>query len=874
MPSSSNSSGIVRLVVLLAVSTLSFANINFSSGLLDNVITDAAQTVQRNAVFDAHVRKYNLKVASEDYESISKVFHENVAKIEAFNAEGTHGYTQGINAFTHMTPEEFHDYTEMGRNKRAKTVEEEAFHNTMPIHVVSDRKKRNLAESNPDHFDWRDVPNVVTDVKNQGQCGSCWTFGATGGLEGAYALMSGNPPTRNPNDASTFGSVSNGFNGFSEQNFADCDKYSDSCDGGDVTTAFVYAAQFGGVPSEKSYPYEYIDGPTTPMKTCQTTVTRDDVVLNTAVRLDYPYTRVKPYSILDLENALLQQPISISVQAGPTAAGGKQPWQTYTSGIITLEDGCAQTLDHAVLLVGYHNDAEEGKSYWIVKNSWATNWGIDGYVYIEKSDKNACGILSDAVYPNLAGTGTGTNPIPAAVAPTPAPIPSSATKYNVPAYVDSTYQAYVSVPDTVTDTRQLLFSTADIDINWPEMGVTSQAITDVPIYQITALSLTGEAEIFAGAIVSGDYTFVFSFITEVTESVAVMVPFCQSGVCQVGALYNNQPNTVDINAQSINTLFTGEFNTASLKNHTVYMNATQTTGIGIKNVKFTIIDNFPTPNPTFMPPASPTAGGSSITSYLTAQNFNDASCTTGNVASETTSVFGLCTPVMGGLYMITTLSPPSVTNPQLPYEVPRTDAYYSDNMCTKNADAPSDDLPGNIQANDCVANSNVIQGGFIKNVVTFGSTAPTSALTGTTTGAMIYASAHGCESNDMETMYMSQIFAEDSCQSTQNNNGTLNFELQCTDSTITATTYSDTTCTTATSGIYASGLPSSITHCTKNFMDKSQTTYYGYYKSVCSSSGPLTDDSVGNDDAAPGPGPGSDDDISPQMQPITLIPLV
>ena len=213
----------------------------------------------------------------------------------------------------------------------------------------------------PVDFDWRDY-NVVTPVKDQGFCGSCWSFSATGAMEGAWALHSGD------------------LLELSEQQLIDCSvSYGDlACNGGLMDNAFEYAID-NSMCSESAEPYlaEY--------ESCE----ECESVANFSSCVD-----VTPENELHLKTALLSTPVSVAIDAESNM------FQFYSGGIIRASE-CGTSLDHGVLLVGYGE--EDGVKYWLVKNSWGDSWGEDGYFRLERSDEEetdgTCGIALQPSYP-------------------------------------------------------------------------------------------------------------------------------------------------------------------------------------------------------------------------------------------------------------------------------------------------------------------------------------------------------------------------------------------------------------------------------------------------------------------------------------------
>ena len=207
---------------------------------------------------------------TEEYNKRIAIFNSRQLEIEKHNSDTSNTYQKGLNQFSTMTDAEFDAWVKKGVPS-ARTTKQRALHDSQPVftastyhpHLFKDGRRLTNAQT----LDWRTVPGVVTPVKNQGQCGSCWTFGATGGLEGAFALTTGGgysaynstngaiAPSRSANSI-VYTDPTSGFTGFSEQYLSSCSTYLDGgCNGGYAENAWVFAAQHDGVPSEVNYPY-------------------------------------------------------------------------------------------------------------------------------------------------------------------------------------------------------------------------------------------------------------------------------------------------------------------------------------------------------------------------------------------------------------------------------------------------------------------------------------------------------------------------------------------------------------------------------------------------------------------------------------------
>ncbi|KAL3065235.1 hypothetical protein OYC64_015416 [Pagothenia borchgrevinki] len=298
--------------------------------------------------FKLWMSQHNKVYATEQYYHRLQIFTENKREIEHHNA-GNHSFTMGLNQFSDMTFEEF--------RKLFLLTEPQNCSATTGGHL-------SMAGPYPEFVDWRMKGNVVTPVKNQGHCGSCWTFSTTGCLESVNAIATGKLIT------------------LSEQQLIDCaqDFNNQGCMGGLPSQAFEYIKYNNGLMTEEDYPYKGLDD------TCHF-----EPALAAAFVLDV--VNITSYDEKAMVDAVARlNPVSFGFEV--TA-----DFMHYKEGVYTSTQ-CKSTADmvnHAVLAVGYGTE-ENGTPYWIVKNSWGPAWGVDGYFLIEQG-KNMCGLAACASYP-------------------------------------------------------------------------------------------------------------------------------------------------------------------------------------------------------------------------------------------------------------------------------------------------------------------------------------------------------------------------------------------------------------------------------------------------------------------------------------------
>jgi len=285
------------------------------------------------------------------------IWESNVRFINKHNLEadrGMHTYRVGMNEFGDMTNREF--VATMNGFKFNASAPSMCSKYTPPMHV----KLTDL----PTEVDWR-REGYVTPIKNQGQCGSCWSFSATGSLEGQNFKKTQK------------------LTSLSEKNLMDCSKKEGNhgCEGGLMDLAFAYVIQNMGIDTEESYPYKPRDG------SCE--FKKEDIGATEKSCMD-----IDAGSETDLQSAVATVgPISVAIDASHSS------FQLYRSGVYNEKRCSSKNLDHGVLAVGY--GTEGSSDYWLVKNSWGESWGMEGYIMMSRNKENQCGIATASSFPTM-----------------------------------------------------------------------------------------------------------------------------------------------------------------------------------------------------------------------------------------------------------------------------------------------------------------------------------------------------------------------------------------------------------------------------------------------------------------------------------------
>ena len=310
-----------------------------------------------HTTFESFKKTYNKTYSSEQEHKFRElIFADNLRKIDAINRNPKYTWKAAVNHLTDLLPSEMKSLLGYNRNAAFFTRK----------NSVSKPASIDFLQNLPDSVDWRDK-GVVNDVKDQGACGSCWAFSTVAVVESHIAIQEKSLLL------------------FSEQQLVDCAPNpqhcggTGGCEGSTQELGFDYFSN-GGINLSKDYPYKGRDG------TCASASKKKVATIA-------GFTKLKENDYNELITAVATQgPVAISVAA--------TEWQFYSSGVYNGD--CGTEINHAVTAVGYGVDPDAG-AYWLVRNSWSSSWGEDGYIRVARED-SAADVKCDIDYNPSAGS--------------------------------------------------------------------------------------------------------------------------------------------------------------------------------------------------------------------------------------------------------------------------------------------------------------------------------------------------------------------------------------------------------------------------------------------------------------------------------------
>lgn len=373
--------------LLLAVALLAVVNTCADAKMASGVSSNVDYGTY---TFEMYLSDFGVSIKPSEHDRRKDIFHKELARVTTHNSKKM-GWAEGINKFSHLTTDERKQQLH-GRSKGMDLKHKPKHVKPLPVDFTMD-----AVEKLPPSVDWRGA-GIVTAVKDQGSCGSCWAFASTSVMESHVAKATGL------------------LFDLSVTQMTACAPNPDSCggtggcQGSTAELAFDYAASSSGFLQEYQYPYANYYGVNS---NCSLPSTSTVAGIT-------GYVKLPENNYQALMNAVAKLgPIAVSVDASA--------WGSYSGGIF---DGCNQEnpdIDHAVVLVGYGE--EDGQKYWLVRNSWSPLWGEKGYIRLARSDDEqakcgadvtpasgtacaadlspqkvcgTCGIIFDSAYPTGA----------------------------------------------------------------------------------------------------------------------------------------------------------------------------------------------------------------------------------------------------------------------------------------------------------------------------------------------------------------------------------------------------------------------------------------------------------------------------------------
>jgi C1A family cysteine protease len=299
---------------------------------------------------DSNGKHYSSQL---EHEERFKIFIDNYNYAKSYNSDPQHTEILGLTLFADLTNQEFRAL--IPRNPHLGLRSKQIRESIEDVEIDG--------SGLPASVDWRTKGVILPDFL-QGQCGSCWAIVVAQTLSSLNAIKGGT------------------LTAYSVQQIMDCSTSfgNNGCNGGLPDQAFNYTSQYG-VQTAASYPYLAVE------EKCKYNAS-GVVYKNTG------WINVSPGNSVALATALVNQPVSVAIESDSSV------FQFYTGGVITSKQ-CGTELDMSILAVGY--SSENNQDYWILQNQFGPNWGLQGYVYVAKSNSTnnpgICGVAQEANYP-------------------------------------------------------------------------------------------------------------------------------------------------------------------------------------------------------------------------------------------------------------------------------------------------------------------------------------------------------------------------------------------------------------------------------------------------------------------------------------------
>eukprot|EP00939_MAST-03C_sp_MAST-3C-sp1_P000824 g824.t1 len=390
----------ITVVVCFVMGRMTAAMNVKGEDVLSEIVGSDSNTIVSSDILDVYASVFDkIYVNQEERNNALDNLNVSVNRIRIANREKHGSATFGLNTFSDIASGDFNsfylNYDALSGSDTRPANDFNSFYDptleikgvTSPTFLRSSTASKSQFDSYDSDvagsLDWRDTPGVVSAVKNQNKCGSCWAFSAVETIESAYVLAGNEPRV------------------LSTEQIVDCDDYDKGCTGGNLGLAFSYIKSVGGLLSRADYPDTSPDTGRTGACEIGEQITNDTMTSPLVQVGSYGFA-VPPCMFstsCDGQRQYEGELVEMLKKNGPASVcvSAQVLWQDYVGGVLDSPNclNGMNSIDHCVQLVGYDADASP-TPYWIVRNTWSANWGEEGYIRIAMGS-NMCGILNEAM---------------------------------------------------------------------------------------------------------------------------------------------------------------------------------------------------------------------------------------------------------------------------------------------------------------------------------------------------------------------------------------------------------------------------------------------------------------------------------------------